>query len=42
MKRSFWGHFGWIFGTIIGSILFGASYSLFLSPCNLNAGGIKG
>lgn len=42
MKQNFWSRYGWILGTIVGSVIFGASYALFLSPCNLNAGGISG
>lgn len=42
MRIKFWTRYGWILGTIIGSIIFGASYALFLTPCNLNAGGISG
>lgn len=40
--KKLWNQFGWILSTIVGSVIFGASYALFLSPCNLNAGGISG
>lgn len=40
--KKLWDRYGWILTTIIGSVIFGASYSLFLGPCDLNAGGISG
>lgn len=40
--KELWKKWGWIVSTIIGSIIFGASYAMFLSPCQLNAGGISG
>lgn len=40
--KKMWDRFGWIFTTILGSAIFGASYGLFLSPSGLNAGGISG
>ena len=33
---------GWILMTVFGSFVFGASYAIFLSPNDLNAGGISG
>lgn len=40
--RNLWNRFGWIVATIVGSVIFGASYALFLGPSGLNAGGISG
>ena len=40
--RKLWNKIGWVVMTIVGSVIFGASYGLFLSPSNLNAGGISG
>lgn len=40
--KKFWDKFGWILATIVGSAIFGASYSIFLSPYGFNAGGISG
>lgn len=40
--KNLWNRFGWIVATIIGSVIFGASYALFLGPSGLNAGGISG
>lgn len=40
--KKLWDQFGWIVTTILGSVIFGASYALFLGPANLNAGGISG
>lgn len=40
--KKMWKRFGWILTTILGSVIFGASYGLFLSPSGLNAGGISG
>ncbi len=41
MKR-LWNKAGWIVLTIIGSVIFGAGYAVFLGPNGLNAGGISG
>ena len=40
--RKLWDKFGWIFTTILGSVIFGAGYAIFLGPNGLNAGGISG
>lgn len=40
--KKLWNKLGWIFGTIVGSFIFGASYAIFLGPNELNAGGISG
>lgn len=40
--KKLWDRWGWIVTTILGSAIFGVSYALFLSPANLNAGGISG
>lgn len=40
--KKLWDKIGWIVTTIVGSIIFGASYALFLDPGGLNAGGISG
>ena len=40
--RKLWNKFGWIFTTILGSVIFGAGYAIFLGPNGLNAGGISG
>ena len=40
--KKIWNQMGWIVMTIFGSVIFGASYALFLSPAGLNAGGISG
>ena len=41
MKR-FFQNFGWIFTTIIGSLVFALGFDLFLVPHDLNAGGVTG
>ena len=35
-------NFGWIFSTILGSTMFALGFAWFMSPNNLNAGGISG
>lgn len=40
--KKLWDKIGWIVTTIVGSVIFGASYALFLGPSGLNAGGISG
>lgn len=40
--KKFWDKIGWILATIVGAAIFGASYSIFLSPYGFNAGGISG
>ena len=40
--KKLWDKIGWILTTIVGSIIFGASYALFLDPAGFNAGGISG
>lgn len=40
--KKLWDKIGWIITTVVGSVIFGASYSLFLDPSGLNAGGISG
>lgn len=40
--KKLWDKIGWIITTIVGSVIFGASYTLFLDPSGLNAGGISG
>lgn len=40
--KKLWDKIGWVITTIVGSAIFGASYTLFLSPAGLNAGGISG
>ena len=40
--KNLWEKFGWIVMTVVGSVIFGASYGLFLGPNQLNAGGISG
>ena len=40
--KKLWEKFGWIVMTVVGSVIFGASYGLFLGPNQLNAGGISG
>ncbi len=42
MKRTFWQKYGWLPLTILGSGIYGLAYATFLSPNNLNAGGISG
>lgn len=40
--KKLWTKYGWIVTTIVGSIIFGAGYAMFLGPAELNAGGISG
>lgn len=40
--KNLWDKIGWVVMTVVGSVIFGASYGLFLGPANLNAGGISG
>ncbi len=40
--KKLWDKFGWLLMTVIGSGIYGLSYAIFLSPNNLNAGGISG
>ena len=40
--KKVWDKVAWILLTIIGSSIFGAGYAIFLSPSDLNAGGISG
>ena len=40
--KQLWDKIGWVLLTILGSVIFGLSYSMFLSPAELNAGGISG
>lgn len=40
--KKLWDKIGWILMTVAGSFIFGAAYSIFLSPAGLNAGGISG
>lgn len=40
--KQFWDKFGWVLMTVVGSVIFGLAYSIFLSPAGLNAGGISG
>ena len=40
--KKVWDQTRWILMTIIGSIIFGAGYAIFLGPNGLNAGGISG
>lgn len=35
-------HLGWIFWTVLGSLVFALGFSLFLQPNHLNSGGISG
>ena len=42
MIKTLWNKFGWIVTTILGSVIMGAGYAVFLAPSNLNAGGISG
>ncbi len=37
-----WHKFGWIPATVLGSAVFAFGFSVFLSPSNMNAGGISG
>ncbi len=40
--KKLWDKIGWLLTTILGSAIFGLAYATFLSPNNLNAGGISG
>ncbi len=40
--KKLWEKYGWLLTTIIGSGIYGMAYATFLSPNNLNAGGISG
>ncbi len=40
--KKLWDKFGWLLMTVLGSAIFGLAYATFLSPNNLNAGGISG
>lgn len=40
--KKLWDKVGWILMTIAGSVIFGASYAIFLGPNGFNAGGISG
>ncbi len=40
--KKIWDKFGWLVTTILGSGIYGLAYATFLSPNNLNAGGISG
>ncbi len=40
--KKMWNKIGWLITTVLGSAIYGLSYSIFLSPNNLNAGGISG
>lgn len=40
--KKLWNKIGWIVNTIVGSVILGASYAIFLAPIGLNAGGISG
>lgn len=40
--KKLWDTIGWAVMTVIGSTIFGLAYSIFLSPAQLNAGGISG
>ncbi len=40
--KKMWDQYGWLLTTVIGSVIYGLSYSIFLSPNDLNAGGISG
>ncbi len=40
--KKMWDKFGWLLTTMLGSAIYGLSYSIFLSPNDLNAGGISG
>ncbi len=40
--KKLWDKFGWLLTTVLGSSIFGLAYATFLSPNNLNAGGISG
>ncbi len=40
--KKLWNKIGWLLTTIIGSGIYGLAYAIFLSPNDLNAGGISG
>ncbi len=40
--KKLWDKIGWLITTVIGSTIFGLAYATFLTPNNLNAGGISG
>ncbi len=40
--KKIWDKYGWLLTTILGSGIYGMAYATFLSPNNLNAGGISG
>lgn len=40
--KKLWHKIGWLIMTIVGSVIFGAGYAIFLGPNDLNAGGISG
>ncbi len=40
--KKLWEKYGWLLTTIVGSGIYGLAYATFLSPNNLNAGGISG
>ncbi len=40
--KKLWNKIGWLLTTILGSGIYGLAYAIFLSPNNLNAGGISG
>ncbi len=40
--KKIWDKIGWLILTIVGSSIFGLAYATFLSPNDLNAGGISG
>lgn len=40
--KKLWDKIGWVVMTIVGSVIFGAGYALFLGPNGFNAGGISG
>ena len=42
MLKEMWKKHGWIVTTVIGSIIMGAGYAVFLGPNDLNGGGISG
>ena len=40
--KQLWNKIGWVLLTILGSLIFGFGYAIFLGPNGLNAGGISG
>ncbi len=40
--KKFWDKIGWLILTVVGSSIFGLAYATFLTPNELNAGGISG